>query len=144
MQSENMLDLLVMWILRTQPVRSVYSDVVPQPVCQIRVEFHVGMESVATLDHCMWVSSFNQLSLKDLHGWEVIVDNIEVFELIFVDYLSIDFAEILGPLSCELTNCFIAIQPSPAWTYLKAVQEIIDCLVSYVKRVDVSMQVVIK
>jgi len=33
MQSENMFNLLIMYILRTQPVRTIHSDIIPKPIC---------------------------------------------------------------------------------------------------------------
>lgn len=120
------------------------ADLHPEPVREVGVEEAVGMEAVASLDHGLGIAALHDLSLEDLPGWEIVVDHVEVFVRTFGDYLVVDLGEVVGSLGGELTDCVVAVQPSPTRTYFQTVQEVVNCLVGDIQGMDLIMQVFVK
>lgn len=143
--SKNFSDLLVVWILWTDPFWMLGLDLVPNPVCQVRVEFTVWMETVTSFDHLLCISALHYFPFQNLHGWEIIVNNIKVVKFVaFTDDLLINFGQVLGSLSCESSDCLVCIEPSPARTNFQTVEEIIHIGISDVERVSPVMEIVVK
>ena len=109
------------------------------------MEFTVWMESIASFYHLLWITTFHDFSFEDFHGWEIIVNQIEVLEgVALVDDLLVDFRKILGSLGGESSDGFVGVEPSPAWTDLETIEEIVDISISNIQRMSPIMQVVIK
>ena len=133
-----------MRVLGADPVRMLVSDLHPQPICEVGVEEAVGVEAVASLDHGLRVAALHHLSLEDLPSWEVVVDHVEVFVGTLSDYLAVDLGQVVGSFGGELADGVVAVQPASAGTDLEAVQEIVDCLVGDVQRMDLVVQVFVE
>lgn len=131
--AKNFSNLLIVRIFRTNPFWMLSLDFVPDPVSKIRVEFTIWMETVTSFNHVFGISSFNNFSLKNFLSWEIIINNIKVFELVsLVDNFLINSGKILGSLSGKSSDSLIGVQPSPARTDFKTVKEIINFGISYI------------
>ncbi len=109
------------------------------------MEFTVWMETVTSFDHFLWLASFHNFSLQDLHHWEIVVNQIKVLESVTFAYdLLVDFREVLGSFSGKPSDSFVGVEPSPARTDLEAVQEVINISVSDVQWMSPVMQVIIQ
>ena len=82
--------LVVMGVLSSYPIWMFHLDLYPKPICEVRVELPIRMEPIASLDHCLGITSFQHLSLQNLHSWEIIVNHIEVFVLLLGNDLLIN------------------------------------------------------
>lgn len=143
--SKNFSDLLVVWILGADPFWMLGLNLVPNPVCQVRMEFTVWMETVASFDHLFCIPALHYFPFQNLHGWEIIVNNIKIVEFVaFTDDLLINFGQVLSSLSCESSDCLVCIEPSPAWTNFQAVEEIINISISNVERMGPIVQIVVQ
>ena len=131
--AKNFSNLLIVRISRTNPFWMLGLDFVPDPVSKVRVEFTIWMETVTSFNHVFGISSFNNFSLKNFLSWEIIINNIKVFELVsLVDNFLINSGKILGSLSGKSSDSLIGVQPSPARTDFKTVKEIINVGISYI------------
>ncbi len=143
--SKEFSNLIVEGVLGTNPFWVFCLDLVPEPVSEVWMEFTVWMESIASFDHLLWITTFHDFSFEDFHGWEIIVNQIEVLEgVALVDDLLVDFRKILGSLGGESSDGFVGVEPSPAWTDLETIEEIVDISISNIQRMSPIMQVVIK
>jgi hypothetical protein len=143
--AEKFSNLIVEGVFRSDPFWMFCLHLVPEPVCEVRVELTVWMESVASFDHLLWITAFHDFSFEDFHGWEIVVNQIKVLEFVALVYdLLVDFRKILGPLGSESSDGFVSVEPSPARADLEAVQEIINISISNIQRMSPVMQVIIK
>lgn len=89
--AKNFSNLLIVRIFRTNPFWMLSLDFVPNPVGKIRVELTIWMETITSFDHVFGISSFNNFSLQNLLSWEIVINNIKVFEFVsLVDNFLID------------------------------------------------------
>lgn len=143
--SENFSDLFIVRIFRADPLWMIGLDFVPEPVSKVRMKLSVRMETITSFDHLPSITSFNDFSLQNLHGWEVVINDIKVLELVsLVDDLLINFGKVLSSLSGESSDSFIGVEPSPTGTDFKTVEEIINVSISDIQRMDRIMKVVVK
>lgn len=91
----------------------------PHPISEVGVEESTWMETIASLDHLTGLTIIEVHTLEDVLGWEVVVDEVEVFEFhSFVDEILVNFGKVFGKLSCVFSCCFISIQPTSTRTNL--------------------------
>ena len=83
LKSEPGSDLVVMRVLRTDPIGVLCLQLVPSPVSQIAMEQAIGMESITPLNHILWSAALLEPSHKNLGGWEFVVNNIEILKGMF-------------------------------------------------------------
>jgi len=129
--AKNFSNLLIVWIFRTNPFWMLSLDFVPDPVSKIRVEFTIWMETITSFNHVLGITSFDNFSLENFLSWEIIINDIKVFEFVsLVDDFLINSGKILGSLSGKSSDSLISVQPSPTRTDFKTVKEIIHVGVS--------------
>lgn len=126
MKTENMLDLLVVRILLANPVRMIHSNLVPQPVSQIRVKFNIWMETVTSLYHALGIASLSYFSSQNFLSRKIVISSIKIFEGSLVENFLVDLTQILSSFSSKFSHGFVTIQPTPARTNFKAVKKIIN------------------
>lgn len=135
--SENFSNLFIVRIFRTDPFWMIGLDLIPDPVSKVRMELSIRMETITSLNHVFSITSFNDLSLQNLHGWEVVVNNIKVLELVsLVDDLLVNFGKVLGSLGSEVPYSIVGIEPSPAWTDFKTVEEVVNISIGDIQRMN--------
>jgi|688.fasta_scaffold1134421_1 hypothetical protein len=130
---------LVVRIAFTYPFRVFMFNFDPQPISKIRVEFSIRVESVASFNHLLWISTLQYLSFKYLHGREVIIHHIEVFVSFLSNNFCIDFRKVLGAFRCEFSHSFIAVKPAPTRTNFEAIEEIINSGIGNIERVRIGV-----
>lgn len=101
------------------------------------MEFTIWMETITSFNHLLWIASFHHLSFEDFHSWEIVVNQIEVLEgVALVDDLLVDFRKILSSLGGKSSHGLVGVEPSPAWTDLQAIEEIVDISISNIQRMS--------
>lgn len=60
--AKNFSNLLIVWIFRTNPFWMLSLDFVPDPVSKVRVEFTIWMETIASFDHVLSITSLDDFS----------------------------------------------------------------------------------
>ena len=80
-----------MGVLLSDPFGVFCGDLEPGPICEVRVEEHAGVESVAPFDHFAGLSVVEVHPVENLVYGEVVVDYIVVFgPVALVDYLLVN------------------------------------------------------
>lgn len=114
-----------MWIPWTNPVGMLSLQLIPDPICQVRVEQTIWVETIASFNQVFWVASFLDPPLDHLLGWEIVVSNVKILELVVLNDFLVDFCEISGSLGGKSPYCCICVEPSPARTDVEAVKEVV-------------------
>lgn len=63
LKTKNVLDLIVVGILLTDPVWVIDSKFIPKPVSQVRVKLSIWVKPITRLDHVLRITPFSHLTL---------------------------------------------------------------------------------
>ena len=139
-----MFNLFIVDVLLAYPVGVIFSQSEPDPVSQIRSKLSIWMKTIARFNHAFWITSLHHLLLQDLHRWKIIILGVEIFVSMLVKNFLIDFTKIFSSISCKFSDSFITVEPSPARTYLEAIQKFIHLTIGDVQRMGVIVQILVK
>ena len=102
------------------------------------------MEPIARLDHISWVSSLKNSPVDDIPLREVLINNVKVFEFVFIPDLLVHLGKISSSLGGKVSDCLICIEPSPARRDFQTVQECIHSSICDSQRMSEVVQILVE
>ena len=144
--AKEFINLLVVWVLRTKPVRVFLHEGVPQPVADQTIAHLRRVESVNGLNKFLNLAAPGHPGIEDLANGDVMVLNVEVLEgrAILFDDLRVNIVQGEHTLVRGLAQCGVRSHPAAAGRSLQAIHVVVEGGVSCAQGVHHIVHVLVK